>query len=852
MSAAFPGFHARNPSFQRLYRVPILNSRSARSATPRRRAKRTTEAAKNIVPYFHTFVLRTSPTTQPWRVSIRLWRRAALFAAIGVFVYWIAPARAQWGQPITSDLSAAIRVDEVDSAARALLERVKAHVAEKQWDEAVETLRQVMQRQGSKLIRLDDSRYIPVRDYCQMRLAELPPVARALYRSRIDPLAKRWCDEGIAKRDSALLQRVVDQLFLSSSTDKALLALGEIELEKGDFAQARWCWERISPELRTPDGRPLWLDLRAASETRVAPEPAAQAKRVAPSPAQWLAYPDTQLNLADVRARLVLASILEGSFARARVELDDLKRRSPSARGEIGGREGAYVDLLADMLTAAEQRPAPAAPTDWPTFGGSFERTMSAAPDPGLRTAWPKPVALPLDHGGPFRTDIGIIRDTFGLPERRPAEDQTGLLSFHPIVVGNLVLFNSLDKIYAFDLPTGKPAWPVPPGTKDREPGEIFSGAADLEKSAAHNDSGNLFHTLGVPRFTMTVAGHRLYARLGSPITGRGVNSNVATGYSYLVCLDLAAEGRLVWRIPQTFGEDDRWTYEGSPVCDGDNVYVAMRYNDVRPQEHVACYDAQTGTLRWRRLVCAAESPARGQTDEITNNLLTLAHETLYLNTNLGAIAAISTSDGQIRWLSTYPRAKRPSGGIDPPANFYRDLTPCIYYRGSVLAAPADCEKILSLDSSTGQLLWDSKTPRDVVHLLGVGGGNLLASGQRLWWLNVDGGKVVHYWPDNTTVHGYGRGALVGDDVYFPSRTEIHVFRQALGRTAGNMASGGDPTQVEVRDPIQLATRNPPLSGGNLVVAGGYLLIATPTELFALGPHAAPVHPNEHEVTQEK
>ena len=59
-------------------------------------------------------------------------------------------------------------------------------------------------------------------------------------------------------------------------------------------------------------------------------------------------------------------------------------------------------------------------------------------------------------------------------PSTGPAEDQNALLSFHPVVVGNLVLFNSLDKIYAFDLPTGKPAWPVPPGTKDRDPGEIL------------------------------------------------------------------------------------------------------------------------------------------------------------------------------------------------------------------------------------------------------------------------------------------------------------------------------------------------------------------------------------------
>ena len=71
-----------------------------------------------------------------------------------------------------------------------LLERVKPLVADKQWDEAVETLRQVMEKSGGRLIRLGTDRYIPVRDYCQMRLAELPPAGLALYRSRVDPLAK--------------------------------------------------------------------------------------------------------------------------------------------------------------------------------------------------------------------------------------------------------------------------------------------------------------------------------------------------------------------------------------------------------------------------------------------------------------------------------------------------------------------------------------------------------------------------------------------------------------------------------------------------------------------------------------
>ena len=63
-----------------------------------------------------------------------------------------------------------------------------------------------------------------------------------------------------------------------------------------------------------------------------------------------------------------------------------------------------------------------------------------------------------------------------------------------------------------------------------------------------------------------------------------------------------------------------------------------MRKSDVRPQAHVACFDAETGRRRWRTMICAAETPGGGQTDEITHNLLTLEQGTLYYNTNLGAV----------------------------------------------------------------------------------------------------------------------------------------------------------------------------------------------------------------------
>ena len=37
-----------------------------------------------------------------------------------------------------------------------------------------------------------------------------------------------------------------------------------------------------------------------------------------------------------------------------------------------------------------------------------------------------------------------------------------------------------------------------------------------------------------------------------------------------------------------------------------------MRRNDIRPQAHVACFDPQTGRLRWRRFVCGGGNARPG------------------------------------------------------------------------------------------------------------------------------------------------------------------------------------------------------------------------------------------------
>jgi tetratricopeptide (TPR) repeat protein len=273
----------------------------------------------------------------------------ALAAAVAVGTSAV-PAGAQPGLlpgPETRyRLSEAIRIDRADSAVRKALDQVHAHRDAGQWDEAIEGLLRVMESSGNKLLEVTPQRFVSVRDLCQLELVSLPPEALALYRRRIDPVAQGWYERGLAERDTRLLEQVVHQALASRWGDRALWALGEIALESGDYAAARDYWERIIP---------------------VAPQ-AGQART-------WLGVPATDLDLAAVRARLVLVSILEGSPARASDELKQFVALHPEARGRLGGVETRYAEALERLLAESAAWPRPPQPTDWPTFAGSPART---------------------------------------------------------------------------------------------------------------------------------------------------------------------------------------------------------------------------------------------------------------------------------------------------------------------------------------------------------------------------------------------------------------------------------------------------------------------------------------------
>jgi len=673
-------------------------------------------------------------------------------------------AVAQWVEPDAGkiELSDRVQIEQIDGVLRAQWQRAKTLLAEKQGSEALDVLLRLAEAPPEKLVEVGGGRYMPLRTWAQASLAGLPPDVLQVYRQRIDPAAGKWFEQGMAERNEKLLEDVVEQALASSYGDKALLALGEMALEAGDFAAARWYWERILPKASTTvssDG-----DERRQNTFF------------------WPAYPDSQLDPAAVRARLVLVSILEGERERARAELARFAQLHSQAQGRLGGREGRYVQLLetllAESLEWTEQTPS----TDWLTFAGDSARNL---------------LAPPLE-------DIGRV--VWRLPLRPPADARSSISAFpfFPVAKDGLVFLSDGERILGVRASDGQPAW--------GDSATVFLGDA-LAQSALQLLLENAF---GAPRYTLTIFRDRLFARLGMPLTEFPADAAAQLLPSYLVALDLKAEGRLLWKV----AAEEGWTFEGSPLCDGAGVYVAMRRQALQPQAFVACFDPDDGRLLWRRYVCSAESPARASRPLCSHNLLTLGRRVLYYNTQLGAVAAISTADGGIRWLTIYPRARE----VDfyrPARHWRRDPCPALLHRGKLFVAPADAPQLSVFYAADGWLLWRSGSELEgVVELLAATDRWLLAAGERLYWISLgedDFGRVKHVWPEGEPLPEHGRGVVAGRFLLQPVQDKLYLF------------------DIDTAQPVKvfdLAMRG--LRGGNLLPLGNQLLLATDSELIAV------------------
>ncbi|MFO0891044.1 MAG: PQQ-binding-like beta-propeller repeat protein [Isosphaeraceae bacterium] len=676
--------------------------------------------------------------------------------------------------------------------AETLLRNAANLSANRQWSEAIGIYQRVIDQYGDKVVKSPRERrpddpaddfvlYVDLRDFCHRSLASLPPEAREIYRNRVDSLAERWFTQGKKQRDLTLLRRVEEQAFCSSWGDDAAELLGDLSFQEGRFGEALSLYRRLVPD-------------RAGD-------------------AAVLVHPDPSVDLARVAAKKLLCRVAAGERLEAGAELAAYNQRFPGATGSLAGRKGAYATIVEQAVSADHLSPPAQPDTRWPTFAGSFSRTH-VVPEPidvgSLQ--WKVPLERIVQHRSyPYGPRTMAMTPTSSSQER--------LLGYHPIVLGDQVVVADGTHVLAYNL-------------NDRPGGRDGGGAIEPAWRYDPENSGPQVYkaNTGIPRYTLTAVGSRIYARMGSATpTAYGMGRQGSPSSSYILALDWTAQGKMLWiqkaaelvlpnrpadRISRTIN------FEGTPVADGRNVFVAVTDRREQTATYVACFDAETGARRWVRYLGAASSdvdnfnpmgmgfggPVPG---DYGHRLLTLAGPHLYYQTNLGAVIALEAESGAVRWVANYPRQDSSRGsGSD------RDLNPAIVHDGLVVVAPGDAAAIFAFDAESGRLAWKSEPLAEEVrltHVLGVAQGRLVATGDRVLLFDAKNGKLVATWPDSGKFEGYGRGLLAGNRIYWPTRDKIEVLDQGSG--------------LRAEPPIKLMEvyRN---TGGNLVAGDGYLIVA--------------------------
>jgi outer membrane protein assembly factor BamB len=623
------------------------------------------------------------------------------------------------------------------------------------WDDAVGLYLRLLDNAGDDFVAddVDPDHLVSARRLVARRIVARAELL-APYRERVEGRAKRLLDQGGRARDEALLARVVDDYFCSRSAGAALQMLGDLACERGDFDAARRYWR-----LLTPSDSPA--DLR---------------------------YPEPEGEPAIAGAKAVLARLLAGQSSEAVAELTVFRDKYPDAAGHLAGRDGKLADILrsqTDAAAALRVRSVEGRDTLSLTYGGNSSRNgVFRSP---LRPFAPQP-----------QYDSIVVR---GRRRGATSSPETGL-AVHPVIAHGHLFIADSRRVLAYDLLTG-----VLAGRFD-----LFGRGDDLPAWAVSDlpaGSGG--------RFTLTVDGDRVFARLGPPY----MRPDRGESASLLVCLQWRAGQppekslALLWQLPAAKpGTDAAVAWEAAPIVSGGRIFAAItRIDGVRAVTAVACYredDPSQGPLWQRDLYDAAAETA----DRMRPYLLTLNGPTLVYCSHAGVVVGLDAANGRREWAVRYSSWDGANAS---------DPSPAVSDGERVYVAPADSDRVLCLDAATGARVWTSEQ-LVVSHLLGVAGGRVVCqlggfhagicgldavNGRRL----ADGGYRV---AGADALAPLGRGLLCGDRVYWPTRAAgVHELRfdgtTAYGSTA-------------LRE----------LPGGNLVYGEGCLVVATSDRLHVL------------------
>ncbi|MCA9177795.1 MAG: PQQ-binding-like beta-propeller repeat protein [Planctomycetales bacterium] len=783
---------------------------------------------------------------------------------MGPLVAFAQPAATNEAYPDTARLienpgPAELHVPLASNAIRTSLNRALNFLERGHHEEAVDLLIRLVESSGDPLVpRVDQPGWIPVRRRCQQLLCSLPADSEALriYRRQVDPLARQWLEQG-REGDNAALRHLAENLLASSYGDEALLALGDVALQQGEVDVARRHWSGISPGLSAPLAPPGWTGLQPGGPlwpvaARIADDaahdwPDLAAVLDAERPGQRDICGDTELPLAELRARFVLASVVEGNRERAAAELALLEALHPGAAGKLGGATGPLAPRLRQLLEQSAGWQAVPISRDWPMIGKQPRRSGRArdAIELGERL-W----SLPLEKiEAPFER---LLRGY-----RRPGEPQ-GLCPYHVSATGDVVAVVEPQRVRLIHLRTGAARF----GSGEGEVWRAEEWQHEFQRLSAPH--------AGTPFYDATIAQGRLFVRRGSPLTS-SANPDNLRGSQWLA-MDLSRQGRQLGNFPvvcqpdQPLDDPSGWSFDNAaPLPVGGHVFGVARWNDgVRSTLSLDCYEIATGRRRWRTRLAGgrtwaqlAQSPEDPVWNELSATPLAAADGVIYICTSLGVVSAVNAESGEILWETPYRRA-RPNSH-ERQGHAARGSSPCMVLGSLLIVAPRDTGCIIALDRFDGGMVWstDAELTEDIVHLVGGDDAFVVAAGDRLHWIDARTGHVVCRFPSGGSQsgsragprpRGAGRPLIAGETILWPTTDRLFSFRLRPVLSAPPLSPGMAPGAASattpgrwqplgIGSPFDLRLRA--ARGGHLSLVDDVLLIAGTDHLTAIAVTAA-------------
>jgi outer membrane protein assembly factor BamB len=662
--------------------------------------------------------------------------------------------------------------------------------------EALDEYVHILEEAGNDLVAVTPRQSVRAGTLCQLRIAALPSATLTDYRTRLENQAKKWLDQGSTTRDERLLMRIVEEAFVSRPTEKALEMLGDLAFERGEFAVASQWWTVLAPGS---------LKAKRLAQEPPAPPPWKKPEKGKEEPTVEWRYPNSQPDtVARVRAKLVMALIFRGENATE--ELAAFRELHPKAEGHLAGRTGNYAETLDKLI--AQRIPRVTGGEGWTTFAGDASRNsalfLDGAEPRRLERLWRN------DPTWRIRLDGRAAALAPKVERVLPGVEQARSLAVHPVIAGQYVLYATATSVTALDILDGTTqTWDLATELKIKLP-------------AAKPGAGLALHP--DPRYTVTVADGRVYARLGTPAIEPGKKLDEVA--SYLVCLDLPVPGqkmRLRWHRAAPHERETPVFFEGAPVVRDGRVYIAAsRFTANQMTTAVQCYPADAeGSPEPRWSVDVFSIRELSAVPRYRHLLLTLAGQHVIACGHAGAVVALEKMTGKPAWGYHYPSSSSDLPGLP------RELSPPLYAEGRLYVAPSDYKNLLCLDPLTGKRLWEYESV-EPVHLLGMSAGRLVfttpsalrsvdavAGSDRSDWVSPADGKMT----------SWGRGFITNEFVIWPTMLRPDGGESLSGGVLVLDLASGDPTlQLIQPQPVHLRP-------GNMAYADDCLAVADAEEL---------------------